>query len=121
MIHIPKLDITTLKDPVIIQLTNPQQGEMFVFPTPEIARATSHFGPRRRRFHYGVDLAMPTGEPIYAAFDGVVRLSKRNKSYGNLIVIRHGNGLETYYAHLSKRYVTPGTHVRAGDIIGLCG
>ena len=121
MIHSPKLDISTLTEPVILQLTNPQRGEMFVFPTPELARATSHFGPRRRRFHYGVDLAMPTGEPIYAAFDGVVRLSKKNKSYGNLIVIRHGNGLETYYAHLSKRYVTPGTHVRAGDIIGLCG
>lgn len=121
MIHVPKLDISTLTEPVLIQLTNSQRGETFVFPTPEIARATSHFGPRRRRFHYGVDLAMPTGEPIYAAFDGVVRLSKRNKSYGNLIVIRHTNGLETYYAHLSKRYVTPGTHVRAGDIIGLCG
>ena len=121
LIHIPKLDITTLTDPVTIQLTDPQHGEMFVFPTPDISRATSHFGPRRRRFHYGVDLAMPTGEPIYAAFDGVVRLSKYNRSYGNLIVIRHNNGLETYYAHLSKRHVTPGTQVRAGDIIGLCG
>ena len=64
---------------------------------------------------------MPTGEPIYAAFDGVVRFSKYNSSYGNLIVIRHDNGLETYYAHLSKRHVTPGTRVKAGEEIGLCG
>ena len=121
LVHNPKADLSNLTEPIIIELTNPQKGEVFVFPTPEIARATSHFGPRRRRFHYGVDLAMPTGEPIYAAFDGVVRFSKFNRSYGNLVVIHHSNGLETYYAHLSKRHVTPGTQVRAGDIIGLCG
>lgn len=121
MIHSPKADISQLSEPVVIHLTNESAGEKFSFPTPDIARATSHWGPRRRRFHYGVDLAMKTGEPIYATFDGVVRISKFNRSYGNLIVIRHNNGLETYYAHLSKRHVTPGTHVRAGDIIGLCG
>lgn len=121
MIHMPRMDLSTMTEPVLVQLTNPQKGEMFVFPTPEIARATSHFGPRRRRFHYGVDLAMPTGQPIYAAFDGVVRISKYNRSYGNLVVVCHTNGLETYYAHLSKRHVSPGTQVRAGDIIGLCG
>ncbi len=121
LIHTPKMDLSELTQPLTIQLTNPQAGEMFVFPTPPEARVSSHFGPRRRRFHYGVDLALHTGEPIYAAFDGVVRLSKYNGSYGNLIVIRHNNGLETYYAHLSKRHVTPGTQVRAGDIIGLCG
>ncbi len=121
LVHSPKSDLSSLTEPVIIQLTNPQKGEMFVYPTPEISRITSHFGPRRRRFHYGVDLAMPTGEPVYAAFDGVVRFSKYNRSYGHLVVIQHTNGLETYYAHLSKRHVTPGTQVRAGDIIGLCG
>jgi len=121
LLHSPKTDISSLTSPIDLLLTNPENGEFFVFPTPEKARATSHFGPRRRRFHYGLDLAMPTGEPVYAAFDGVVRFSKYNRSYGNLIVIRHTNGLETYYAHLSKRHVTPGTNVRAGDIIGLCG
>lgn len=121
LVHTARVDLSTMTEPVELQLTNQQAGELFVFPTPEISRLTSHFGPRRRRFHYGVDLAMPTGEPIYAAFDGVVRFSKYNRSYGNLIVIHHSNGLETYYAHLSKRHVTPGTQVRAGDIIGLCG
>lgn len=119
-LHALKMDISEMT-PVEIQLTDAENGKFFVFPTPEYARPSSHFGPRRRRFHYGLDLAMPTGEPIYAAFDGVVRFSKYNSSYGNLIVIRHDNGLETYYAHLSKRHVTPGTRVKAGEEIGLCG
>lgn len=119
-LHALKMDISEMT-PVEIKLTDAENGKFFVFPTPEYARPSSHFGPRRRRFHYGLDLAMPTGEPIYAAFDGVVRFSKYNSSYGNLIVIRHDNGLETYYAHLSKRHVTPGTRVKAGEEIGLCG
>ena len=120
LVHTLKMDISEMA-PVEIKLTDAEHGKFFVFPTPEYARATSHFGPRRRRFHYGLDLAMPTGEPIYAAFDGVVRFSKYNRSYGHLIVIRHDKGLETYYAHLSKRHVAPGTRVKAGEEIGLCG
>lgn len=119
-VHSEKLDVSIM-EPVTLSLVDPEQGKRFVFPTPQRAIPTSHFGPRRRRFHYGLDLAMPTGEPIYAAFDGVVRFSKYNSSYGHLVVIRHDNGLETYYAHLSKRHVAPGMHVKAGDIIGLCG
>ncbi len=120
LVHTLKMDISDMQ-PVEIKLTDPENGKYFVFPTPSYAIPTSHFGPRRRRFHYGLDLAMHTGEPIYAAFDGVVRFSKYNSSYGHLIVIRHDNGLETYYAHLSKRHVTPGTRVKAGEEIGLCG
>ena len=119
-VHALKMDISEMQ-PVEIKLTDLEHGQYFVFPTPSYAIPTSHFGPRRRRFHYGLDLAMHTGEPIYAAFDGVVRFSKYNSSYGHLIVIRHDNGLETYYAHLSKRHVTPGTRVKAGEEIGLCG
>lgn len=120
MVHSMKADISTMS-PVQITLVDPSRGKNFAFPTPARAVPTSHFGPRRRRFHYGLDLGLPTGEPIYAAFDGVVRFSKYNNSYGHLIVIRHDNGLETYYAHLSKRHVTPGMRVRAGELIGLCG
>mgnify|MGYP003308147906 FL=1 len=84
-------------------------------------RVSSRFGPRRRRFHYGIDLAMPTGTPIYSTFDGTIRVAKYNKSYGNLVVIRHDNGLETYYAHLSRIQVKPGQEVKAGEQIGLAG
>ena len=114
-IHLPKLDPSTIAEPIMLTLPK------FSWPTPVTARPTSHFGPRRRRFHYGLDLAQPTGEPIYAAFDGVVRISKRNRSYGNLVIIHHANGLETYYAHMSKREVSVGDHVKSGDLIGLCG
>lgn len=110
-----------LPNGVTIHLVDKEKGRKFCFPTPEHARLSSHFGARRRRWHYGVDLAQPTGEPIYAAFDGIVRISKRNKSYGNLVVIRHFNGLETYYAHMSQIDVNPGDTVRAGSVIGLCG
>ena len=120
-IHLPKLDVSTITDPILVQLCDKERGEKFTWPTPWSARPSSHFGPRRRRFHYGLDLALPTGEPIYAAFDGVVRISKRNKSYGHLVIIHHANGLETYYAHMSERHVSAGDQVKSGDIIGLCG
>lgn len=110
-----------LPNGVTIHLTEKDKGRKFCFPTPEHARLSSHFGARRRRWHYGVDLAMPSGEPIYSAFDGIVRISKKNSSYGNLVVIRHFNGLETYYAHMLQRDVESGDTVRAGAVIGLCG
>ena len=82
---------------------------------------TSGFGYRRNRYHYGTDINLETGDTVVAAFDGKVRISKLNKSYGNLVVIRHNNGLETYYAHLSKLLVEPGQEVVAGQVIGLGG
>ena len=121
VIHMEKLDVSRMAEPVTIQLRDEANGQFFHWPTPKSARPSSHFGPRWRRFHYGLDLAQPTGEPIYAAFDGTVRISKRNRSYGHLVIIHHENGLETYYAHMSKRLVKVGDHVKAGDVIGLCG
>ena len=120
-IHLPKLDVSSIIDPIDIHLRDNSRGNKFTWPTPWSARPSSHFGPRWRRFHYGLDLALPTGEPIFAAFDGVVRISKFNRSYGNLVIIHHPNGLETYYAHMSKRNVVAGQQVKSGDIIGLCG
>ena len=110
-----------IPDSILIHLTDASRGRKFCFPTPSHARLSSHFGARKRRWHYGVDLAMPTGEPIFSAFDGIVRLSKFNSSYGNLVVVRHFNGLETYYAHMSVRDVNSGDTVRAGQVLGLCG
>lgn len=79
------------------------------------------FGVRRGRRHQGVDIPLKTGDPVYATFTGKVRVSKYWGAFGNLIVIRHENGIETFYAHLSKRNVEVGDWVNAGDVIGLGG
>lgn len=79
---------------------------------------------RRRRKHQGIDLPLNTGDPIYATFNGKVRISipsSKSGGYGNLIVIRHDNGLETFYAHLSERSVQADEWVEAGQIIGYGG
>jgi len=82
---------------------------------------TSPFGPRRGRMHYGVDLKLETGDPVVTAFAGMVRISKYNPTFGHVVVVRHHNGLETLYAHLSKRLVKPGDRLDAGDTLGLGG
>lgn len=79
------------------------------------------FGVRRGRRHQGVDLPLKTGDPIYATFTGKVRISEYWGAFGNLVVIRHENGIETFYAHLSNRLVKSGDWVNAGDIIGYGG
>lgn len=86
---------------------------------PYKGKIISRYGPRRNRNHNGVDLPLKEGEPIYAAFDGRVRYSKDSKTgYGQLVIIRHDNGLETYMGHLSKRLVAEGEWVTAGQVIG---
>lgn len=81
----------------------------------------SPYGRRFGRFHNGVDIPVPYGTPVTAAFSGVVRLSKYSSGYGNIIIIRHPNGIETAYAHLSKRKVDSGDVVKAGDVIAISG
>ncbi len=95
----------------------------FAMPTPSV-RVTSGFGyrPRFRRMHKGLDVKVYTGDTIYAAFDGKIRMASYERSgYGHYIVIRHDNGLETIYGHLSKRLVKPDEEVKAGEPIGLGG
>ncbi|HEX3007960.1 MAG TPA: M23 family metallopeptidase [Bacteroidales bacterium] len=82
---------------------------------------TSDFGFRRYRHHYGVDIKINTGDTISASFDGMIRICKYSKSFGNYVVIRHYNGLETIYAHLSKSLVALNQIVKAGEPIGLGG
>ncbi len=94
----------------------------FFYPAPDATKVTSNFGIRGRRFHYGIDLKVLTGDTIYAAFDGKVRMKQyERKGYGNYVVLRHINGLETIYGHLSKWLVDVDDVVRAGDPIGLGG
>ncbi len=91
------------------------------YKCPNQTKVYSPFGYRHRRRHQGVDLPLKTGTPVYAAFSGEVRLSKYYHGYGNLVIIRHENGLETFYGHLSKREVSVGDWVDAGQVIGLGG
>lgn len=74
------------------------------------------------RGHDGIDIGLKKGDSIYAAFDGRVRYANYNRGgYGNLIIIRHYNGLETWYGHLSKNLVAVNQDVKAGELIGLGG
>jgi murein DD-endopeptidase MepM/ murein hydrolase activator NlpD len=85
---------------------------------------TSRFGyrPRFGRNHYGVDIKGYTGDSIYAAWEGKVRVVKNDPTgYGNVVIIRHPNGLETVYGHLSKQLVKTNQYVKSGEVIGLCG
>ncbi|HIP32532.1 MAG TPA: LysM peptidoglycan-binding domain-containing protein [Crocinitomicaceae bacterium] len=101
-----------------INLTDSMRGYSF----PIESKVTSPFGKRGHSFHKGIDIPTPKGSEIRAAFDGKVRYSTYNNGgFGNLIIIRHANGLETYYAHLSKRKVKANQIVRAGEVIGLSG
>ncbi len=93
----------------------------YVQPVRE-ANVTSRFGPRRRRYHYGVDLRVAVGEPVTSAFEGKVRITSFDRyGYGNYVVVRHPNGLETVYGHLSSIKVFEGENVVAGQCIGLGG
>lgn len=83
---------------------------------------TSNYGWRRRRMHRGVDLSLHIGDTIRAAFSGKVRLTRyERRGYGYYVIIRHGNGLETIYGHLSKFLVKPDQIVKVGEPIALGG
>ena len=93
----------------------------FHMPTPS-TRITSPFGPRWRRMHNGLDIKVNIGDTIVAAFDGKVRIVKyERRGYGKYVVIRHDNGLETVYGHLSKQIVEINQLVKAGEPIALGG
>ena len=93
----------------------------FHMPTTS-TKITSPFGPRWRRMHNGLDLKVNIGDTIVAAFDGKVRIVKyERRGYGKYVVIRHDNGLETVYGHLSKQLVEENQLVKAGEVIGLGG
>ena len=110
--------LPSTSDSVILPLFN-DYSTGFVFPVE--GTFLSPFGFRGRRVHTGVDIKLESGDPVAAAFDGVVRMAKKNGGYGNCVVIRHYNGIETLYGHLSKIIVRVNQQVKAGDVIGLGG
>ncbi|MDR2967982.1 MAG: peptidoglycan DD-metalloendopeptidase family protein [Tannerellaceae bacterium] len=94
----------------------------FILPIDSNIKVTSKYGPRRRRMHRGIDLKVHVGDTVRAAFDGKIRIrSYERRGYGNYVVIRHPNGLETIYGHLSKFLVNENDIIRAGQPIGLGG
>ena len=96
----------------------------FVMPLEGTMRITSNYGyrARYRREHKGIDLALRTGDDVRAAFDGKVRIRGYERGgYGNYIVIRHPNGLETVYGHMSRCIAQEGQIVKAGEVIGKGG
>ena len=96
--------------PIGIALAEPIQGTI-----------TSRFGGRSRGLHTGLDVATSSGTPIKAAASGVVSYAGYKGSYGYLVVIDHGDGIQTYYAHCSKIYVSAGDSVSQGQVISAVG
>lgn len=90
----------------------------YCFPLPK-GKVISGYGSRRG--HSGQDIKTKAKDTIRCVFDGVVRMAKRYGGYGNLIVVRHNNGLESAYSHNSKNFVKPGDFVKAGQAIALTG
>lgn len=111
----------------VTQLPDEYKIDMRDFCMPTKSRViTSNFGYRARwrRQHKGLDIKVYVGDTIRSAFSGMVRIVKNEgarKGYGKYIVIRHDNGLETLYGHLSKQLVKENQRVKAGDVIGLGG
>jgi len=91
------------------------------FYLPSNGKVISRFGPRNGRMHTGTDIKMRSGDTIYAAFFGTVTRAKYHYGYGNMVVIDHGNSLETSYAHLSGFLVDAGDFVVKGQPVGLAG
>lgn len=91
-------------------------------PPLDNSHVTSHFGSRHYRWHYGTDIRLNIGDSVRTVFDGIVRIKKFDPSgYGYYILVRHKNGLETLYGHLSKQMVEVGDELKAGEVIGLGG
>lgn len=112
-------DLSKLKDTIWLCVQD-TIGTEFAMPVDGIV--TSRYGYRSGRNHNGTDIDLNTGDTVVAAWSGKIRYAKYNNAgFGNLVVIRHHNGLETFYAHLSKHLVVPNQDVKAGEPIGLGG
>lgn len=107
----------SLPDAINIKLVD--SDDEFCFPMKNCI--TSPYGWRWNRPHRGVDIRLNTGDPVHCAFNGVVRIACPMGAYGNLVVVRHFNGLETVYGHLSKINVRPKQTVAAGHVLGYGG
>lgn len=111
-----------LKDTYVIEDYSSLGTGRFMWPVPNFYKVSSHFGPRGRRHHDGIDIPAPKGTPIVAVDSGKVIYSGSGiRGYGNLIVLNHGDEVFTVYAHASKRIASKGDTVKKGETIALVG
>jgi len=107
-----------LPDLMDLLMTNDSLG---TYTPPICGIVTSNYGWREKRMHKGIDIDLNKGDKVLSAFDGKVRIARRQNGYGNVVIVRHYNGLETVYAHLSKIKVKAGQTVTSGTLLGLGG
>lgn len=112
-----RFNVKTLNREIPVTLLHADCG----YNLPISGKVNSGFGWRGGIPHQGIDLQLSTGDTVKVAFDGVVRMSRWYSGYGNCIIVRHYNGFETLYGHLSKRIAKSGDLVNAGQVIGLGG
>lgn len=117
-IAVPDPKLLASENSLVIDLALITEDD-YAFPLPGAKVISPYAG--RRKHHSGVDLKTCANDTIVAAFDGIVRMAKPYAAYGNVVVIRHYNGLETVYSHNSKNLVKAGDRVKAGDPVGLTG
>lgn len=115
------IDKSEFKDTISLTLYDKEKDLHWSMPLDK-TYPTSKFGMRGYRWHYGIDLKLDVGDTIRAAFDGIVRIKSYDpRGYGYYVMLRHYNGLETLYAHMSEQKVEVGQIVKAGELIGLGG
>lgn len=107
------VSLTGMKDTVKLDVSG--------YCPPSVKHVTSDWGFRKWKFHYGIDLKVHRGDTVRSAFDGTVRITRRDRGYGYFVVVRHDNGLETLYGHLNKILVKPDARVKAGQAVGMGG
>ena len=134
-LEVAKQNISTTVEKTLIEQQKQKEEEERIKNLPDIngiklavtpisGTITSRYGVSsriRKSTHTGLDIAANSGTPIKVVADGTVTFASRNGAYGNLVKISHGNGVETWYAHTSKMYVTVGQSVKAGDVIAAVG
>ncbi len=111
-------EVHNMKDSVMLLLNIPEEND-FCFPFR--GKLLSKYGPRGSRFHAGMDIKLELNDTVKSAWDGKVRIARTMSGYGKMVVVRHNNGLETLYGHLSKILVDVNQEVKAGEVLGLGG
>jgi LysM repeat protein len=117
-IKYPKTEFARKNDTIVFTLVGTNDHPYF---HPYHGKVISKFGPRHGRMHTGTDVKLHLGDSVFCAFDGKVRLAQKFSGYGNLVLVRHKNGIETLYAHLKSIKVKVNDTIRAGELVGLGG